>query len=78
VTPARAALPPTSIDALRDEIARLTAHINLYLVHEPTVAEEMAYLREENDRLRDERDRARRFAVAFEQELAQLASGGTR
>lgn len=46
-----AALPPTSLDALRDEIARLTAHIAMYLVNEPTVAEEMAHLREENDRL---------------------------
>jgi len=46
-----AALPPTSIEALRDEVERLTGHIAKYLVHEPTVAEEMAYLRRQNDRL---------------------------
>lgn len=73
----RAALPPTDLDALRDEVARLNAHIAQYTVHEPTVAEEMAYLSSENDRLRDERDQARRFAVTFEQELAQLKAGGT-
>lgn len=76
MTATRAALPPTDVDALRDEVARLNAHIAKYTVHEPTVAEEMAHLSEENDRLRAERDQARRFAVAYEQELAQLKAGG--
>lgn len=78
MTAARAALPATTVEALREENARLIAHIAQYTVHEPTVAEEMAYIKSENDRLRAERDQARRFAVAYEQELAQLQAGGTR
>lgn len=67
-----ASLPPTSMDALRDEVARLRAALELYVGHEPTVREEMAYVQSENDRLRTERDQARRFAMAFEQELAEV------
>lgn len=57
MTAARAALPPTDVDALRDEVARLNAHIARYTVHE--------------------RDQARRWAVALEQELAHVQAGGT-
>jgi uncharacterized coiled-coil DUF342 family protein len=74
---ARAALPPTDVDALRDEVARLNAHIAKYTVNEPTIAEELAYRSSEIDRLRDERDQARRWAVALEQELAHVQAGGT-
>ena len=77
MTATRAALPPTTLDALRDEVARLNAHIAQYTVHEPTVREEMAYIKSENDRLRDERDQARRWAVTLEQELAHVQAGGT-
>jgi len=69
-----AALPPTSVDALRSEVTRLAALLGTYVGVKPTVAEEMAYVRSENDRLRAERDQARRFAVTFEQELAELRS----
>lgn len=77
MTAVPAALPATTVEALREENARLTAHIAKYTANEPTVREEMDYVREENARLRAERDQARRWAVALEQELAHLQAGGT-
>jgi hypothetical protein len=68
----RAALPPTSPDALRDEITRLRAELENYQGHEPTVREEMAYVQSENDRLDADAEQARRIAVALEQENARL------
>jgi hypothetical protein len=67
-----AALPPSSVDAARTEIARLTAELAKYVGHEPTVAEEMAYAWQQVDRLRAERNGARSIAVALEQENARL------
>ncbi|MGA5820907.1 hypothetical protein ACPC54_23940 [Kitasatospora sp. NPDC094028] len=45
------ALPPTSMDALRDELARVRAQLAEYVPSEPTVREEMAHVRGENDQL---------------------------
>ncbi|MDH6116855.1 chromosome segregation ATPase [Kitasatospora sp. GAS204A] len=67
-----AALPPTSMDALREEVERLRVHLAEFVGHEPTIREEMGYLSRERMRLRSERDRARRIAVQLEQENARL------
>lgn len=72
MTAVPAALPATTVEALREENARLTAHIAQYTVNEPSIAEELAYRSSEMDRLEDERDRARCIAVTLEQELAEL------
>lgn len=48
------ALPATTVDALRDEVTRLTTELEKYVGHEPTIAEEMAHLRAELDRLEQE------------------------
>lgn len=67
-----AALPPTSLDAARDEITRLRAELENYVGHEPTVREEMAYIRSQNDELDAAVEQARAVAVALEQENARL------
>ncbi|BBB01023.1 hypothetical protein RVR_8255 [Actinacidiphila reveromycinica] len=46
------ALPPTDIESLRNELDRTRNELAKYVGHEPTVAEEMQYLSEENERLR--------------------------
>jgi uncharacterized protein (DUF3084 family) len=60
-----AALPPTSLDAARDEIARLRGELEKYVGHEPTVREEMAYIRSENDRLEAELAKAQQDLRAY-------------
>lgn len=48
----------TPTQRLHAEIARLAAELEKYVGHEPTVAEEWAYLREENQRLEEIRSTA--------------------
>lgn len=45
------ALPPTTIDSLREELARVQAQLDQYVGYEPTIREEMNHLSEENDLL---------------------------
>lgn len=46
------ALTPTTMDALREELDRVRKQLAEYVGHEPTIAEEMKHLGDENDRLR--------------------------
>lgn len=49
---------------LVDEVHRLRAELGKYVGHEPTIAEEMAYVQAENERLRTELAQARKQATA--------------
>jgi hypothetical protein len=46
------ALTPTTMEALREELARVRAELAEYVGHEPTVAEEMQHLSDDNMQLR--------------------------
>jgi len=45
------ALPPTEVDNLREELARVRAQLAQYVNYEPTIADEMTHLSEQSDLL---------------------------
>lgn len=57
------------VPAMAAEIRRLTAELAKYVGHEPTIAEEMAYLQTENDRLTTELDLARTVPAAMRRQI---------
>lgn len=69
-----AALPPTDLNAARDEITRLRAELAKYVSHEPTIREEWAHIRQENAQLESQLELARSIAVSLEQENARLTA----